>query len=117
MHELTFVNHVTNWIDEILDKRLDLPFGEATIEESAKGKRKRRDLTLYDRDGNLALTGEIKLPDKPDGLTPYNEAVVIDAHEKADDEGVGYFFTWNVNRLVLWKYTMFDRKSRQNVPC
>lgn len=103
MYELTFVNHVTNWIDEILAKRLDLPFGQATMEESAKGKRKRRDLTLYDRDGKLALTGEIKLPDKPDGLTPYNEAVVIDAHEKADDEGVGYFFTWNVNRLVLWK--------------
>ena len=103
MHELTFANHVTNWINEILDKRLDLPFKEATIEESAKGKRKRRDLTLYDRDGKLALTGEIKLPDKPDGLTPYNEAVVIDAHKKADDEGVGYFFTWNVNRLVLWK--------------
>jgi len=103
MHELTFVNNVTKWINEILSKRLDLPFKEATIEESAKGKRKRRDLTLYDQDRKLALTGEIKLPDKPDGLTPYNEAVVIDAHEKADDEGVGYFFTWNVNRLVLWK--------------
>ncbi len=103
MHELTFVNLVTNWISEILDKRLDLPFEGATIEESAKGRRKRRDLTLYDRDGRLALTGEIKLPDKPDGLTPYNEAVVIDAHKKADDEGVGHFFTWNVNRLVLWK--------------
>ena len=103
MHELTFVNLVTNWISEILDKRLDLPFERATIEESAKGRRKRRDLTLYDRDGRLALTGEIKLPDKPDGLTPYNEAVVIDAHKKADDEGVGHFFTWNVNRLVLWR--------------
>jgi len=103
MHELTFVNRVTNWINEILDRRLDLPFERATIEESPKDKRKRRDLTLYDRDGRLALTGEIKLPDKPDGLTPYNEALVIDAHKKADDEGVGYFFTWNVNRLVLWK--------------
>jgi hypothetical protein len=103
MHELDFVNRVTNWINEILDRRLDLPFKQATMEESAKGKRKRRDLTLYDREDQLALTGEIKLPDKPDGLTPYNEAVVIDAHKKADDEGVGYFFTWNVNRLVLWK--------------
>lgn len=103
MHELDFVNRVSNWINEILDRRLDLPFKQATMEESAKGKRKRRDLTLYDREGQLALTGEIKLPDKPDGLTPYNEAVVIDAHKKADDEGVGYFFTWNVNRLVLWK--------------
>ena len=103
MHELDFVNRVTNWINEILDRRLDLPFKQATMEESAKGKRKRRDLTLYDREDQLALTGEIKLPDKPDGLTPYNEAVVADAHRKADDEGVKYFFTWNVNRLVLWK--------------
>ncbi len=103
MHELTFVNQVTTWINEILHKRLDLPFTQATIEESAKGKRKRRDLTLYDRQDKLALTGEIKLPDKPDGLTPYNETVVIDAHRKANDIGAAYFFTWNVNRLVLWK--------------
>jgi len=103
MYELDFVNRVTIWIDEILNRRLDLPFKETIIEEGTKGKRTRRDLTLYDRDGHLALTGEVKLPDKPDGLTPYNEAVVIDAHAKADDEGAGYFFTWNVNRLVLWK--------------
>jgi hypothetical protein len=103
MHELTFVNLVTQWINEILHKRLDLPFEKATAEESAKGRQKRRDLTLYDRDGGLALTGEVKLPDKADGVTPYNEAVVVDAHRKADAEGVEYFFTWNVNRLVLWK--------------
>ncbi|MCX6030572.1 MAG: N-6 DNA methylase [Chloroflexi bacterium] len=103
MHELTFVDHVTNWINAILARRLDLPFREATIEESGKGSRKRRDLTLYGKDGKLALTGEIKLPDKPDGLTPYNEMVVMDAHQKANDEGVKHFFTWNVNRLVLWQ--------------
>lgn len=103
MHELTFVDQVTTWIDEILHRRLDLPFARAKIEESTKGNRKRRDLTLYDRDGKLALTGEIKLPDKPDGITPYNEAVVVDAHHKADEVGADYFFTWNVNKLVLWK--------------
>ena len=88
---------------QILEQRLDLPFQSASIEESAKGRLKRRDLTLRDRQGKLALTGEIKLPDKADGLTPYNETVVIDAHKKADDVGVKHFFTWNVNRLVLWK--------------
>jgi len=103
MNEVTFVNRVTQWIKEILDKRLDLPFDYASIEEPTKGKQKRRDFTLYDRNGKLALTGEIKLPDKPDGVTPYNEAVVVDAHKKADDEGVKYFFTWNVTRFVLWK--------------
>jgi hypothetical protein len=103
MHELDFVNRVTHWINQILNKRLDLPFQSASIEESTKSNRKRRDLTLRDRQGQLALTGEIKLPDKADGLTPYNETVVIDAHKKADDVGVKHFFTWNVNRLVLWK--------------
>jgi len=30
-----------------------------------------------------------------------NEAVVTDARRKANDEDVSYFFTWNVNRLVI----------------
>ena len=42
MHELTFVNQVTQWINEILLCRLDLPFSNASIEESSAGQRKRR---------------------------------------------------------------------------
>jgi hypothetical protein len=103
MHELSFVNNAIGWINNILDKRLDLPFAKAQMEESRKGGRKRRDITLYARDGSIALTGEVKCPEAPDGQTPYNEAVVIDAHDKADASGVRYFFTWNINRLVLWK--------------
>ena len=103
MYEVTFVNNVVSWINTLLEKRLDLPFAKADIEESPKGSRKRHDFLLYSRDGTLALSGEVKLPEARDGQTPYNEAVVLDAHEKADSSGVQYFFTWNVNRLVLWK--------------
>jgi hypothetical protein len=93
---------VEGWINAILERRPDLPFAHAKIEESAKGKRTRRDLTLYDRDGNKALTGEAKMPDDPEGRSPYAESVVQDAFVKASDAGARYFFTWNVNRFVLW---------------
>jgi len=92
---------VQGWINSILEKRPDLPFTHAKIEESAKGKRTRRDLTLYDRDGNKALTGEAKMPDDPH-LGPHADSVVQDAFQKASDAGARYFFTWNVNRFVLW---------------
>jgi hypothetical protein len=93
---------VAGWINAILEKRPELPFSHARIEESAEGKRTRRDLTLYDRDGNKALTGEAKMPDDPEGRTPYADSLVQNAFLKASDVGARYFFTWNVNRFVLW---------------
>jgi hypothetical protein len=102
VHELTFVADVAGWINNILSIRPELPFKEAKIEKSAQGKRTRRDLTLFDRDGNKALTGEVKMPDAPDGLSPFDNDVVQDAFQKASDAGARYFFTWNVNRFVLW---------------
>jgi SAM-dependent methyltransferase len=102
MNEVTFMADVAGWINSILEKRPDLPFTHAKIEESAKGKRTRRDLSLHDKDGNKALTGEAKMPDDPDGRSPYVESVVQDAFAKASDAGARYFFTWNVNRFILW---------------
>lgn len=93
---------VVSWINSILESRTDLPFKFAQVEKSAAGRRTRRDLTLYDRDGNKALTGEVKMPDAPDGRSPYAEDVVQDAFKKASDVGARYFFTWNVNRFILW---------------
>jgi hypothetical protein len=103
VNEVTFTSDVVGWINSILERDKDrLPFKSAQIEKSARGKRTRRDLTIYDKDGNKALTGELKMPDAPDGRTPYAEDVVQDAFKKASDVGAKYFFTWNVNRLVLW---------------
>jgi len=63
----------------------------------------RRDITLLDRESRPVLTGEIKLPDRPDGQSPYADPLVEDAFNKANAKGLEYFFTWNVNRFVLWK--------------
>jgi SAM-dependent methyltransferase len=130
INEVTFMSDVAGWINSILEKHPDLPFTHAKIEESAKGKRTRRDLSLYDRDGKKALTGEAKLPDNPEGRSPFVESVVQDAFVKASDVGARYFFTWNVNRFVLWDpgkvklpvlhryfrdFPLFTFKSREEV--
>lgn len=79
-----------------------MPFIEAKVEQKSSDSLKRRDLSLLDRDGKKALTGEIRFPDAKDGQTPYNAKLVTDARRKAVRAGAPYYFTWNVNRLVLW---------------
>lgn len=102
-HELSFCSDAAGWMNAELAARPELAFARAKIELSARGSRKRRDLTIIDRDGKPAITGEVKLPYNPDGGSPYNEAVVSDAHNKAARVGAPYFLTWNVNRIVLWR--------------
>ena len=102
-HELTFASRIVSWINQELQTRPELAFGQAAIEQSARGSRKRRDLTVYDRSGKLALTLELKLPYVEDGHSPFNERVVADAHGKAARAGAPFFATWNVNRIALWR--------------
>ena len=102
-NEWTLTTEIAKWIGEILEDHPELPFGTAKAEESGTGSRKRRDLTIYNRDGKKVLTGELKMPDSPEGSSPYRESLVLDAHNKANSSGVDYFFTWNVNRCVLWQ--------------
>lgn len=92
-HEQTFATDVASIINQILAEAKDLPFSSATTEISARGSRTRRDLTLYDSNGKPALTGELKLPYRPDGRSPYNFGVVRGAADKAVEAGVRYFFT------------------------
>src|SRR5215217_1320246 len=103
MNEWQFTSDVAKWIALILDKNWDLPFGDAYCEGQSPDSLKRRDLTIKDRNGRIVLTGEVKLPGKKDGATPYNVKVVEDARSKARRAGVRYFFTWNVNDCVLWE--------------
>jgi hypothetical protein len=117
IHEQSFVADVASWINSILEGRKDLPFTYSRVEEYPQGKRTRRDLSIYDKDGNRALTGEVKMPDAPDGKSPYDETVVQDAFLKASQSGARYFFTWNVNRLVLFdpskvRLPILQRQSR-----
>src|SRR5271157_5159954 len=103
INEWTFAADVCKTIQGILANNPGLPFTEAKVEQGAGTGRKRRDLTLYGTEARPVLTGEIKLPDRPDGQSPYSAPLLEDAHQKANARGVEYFFTWNVNRFVLWK--------------
>jgi hypothetical protein len=103
INEWEFTGDVQKWITEILLKNARLPYSEAKIEQPGSGSLKRRDLTLLDKDKRAVLTGEVKLPYRQDGGSPYNEAVVQDARRKARLAGVRFFFTWNVNEFVLWE--------------
>jgi len=121
INEPQFTANVKSWIDAICARFIsadpEFPFLGAEVEVRKQGKLERRDLVLRPRNNpnGFALTGEVKLPDKPDGRSPYNESLVLDAHEKASAVGVEYFFTWNVNRFVLWQTfkpqtVIFDRQ-------
>ncbi|MDQ3568032.1 MAG: hypothetical protein M3397_08125, partial [Actinomycetota bacterium] len=103
MNEWQFTSDVAKWITLILERNKELPFGEAYCEGQSPDSPKRRDLTIKDRNGRIVLAGEVKLPGKKDGATPYNAKVVEDARAKARRAGVEYFFTWNVNECVLWE--------------
>lgn len=103
MNEWGFTGEVKSWIDQIVMFNTNLPFSGARVEDVGNGSQKRRDLTLLDRNGEPLLTGEVKLPDAPDGGSPYRSEVVKDAQQKAHRAGVKFFFTWNVNECVLWE--------------
>ncbi len=103
INEWTFAADVCKTIQGILANNSGLPFTEAKVEQGAGTGRKRRDLTLYGGEARPVLTGELKLPDRPDGQSPYSTPLLEDAFQKANAKGVEYFFTWNVNRFVLWK--------------
>lgn len=112
MNEWQFTSDVAKWITLILAKNADLPFGEAYCEGQEADSRKRRDLTIKDHNGRIVLTGEVKLPGKKDGATPYNATVVADARAKAKAANAQFFFTWNVNECVLWETETDDIRPR-----
>lgn len=103
MNEWDFTTNVVSWINALIARNPELPFKEARAEMKSAGSAQRRDLTLVGHDGRNLLTGEFKLPDKADGGSPYNAAVVDDARGKARAAGADLFVTWNVNECVLWE--------------
>jgi len=105
-YEVTFCSRVAGWLNALFAKHPEWPFRRAEIEESKAIKRKRSDLRIYGDAKKLILAGEVKLPGTVEGRTPYNPDLVDDSSHKADNAGAEFFFTWNVNLLVL-----FDRKK------
>src|SRR5687767_7165680 len=102
-NEWTFTSDIASQINIILQNRKELPFSIARVERAVGGSSKRHDLCLYDRQNQICITGEVKRPESPDGRSPYQDSFVMDAHKKADSAGVEQFFTWNINKCVLWQ--------------
>ena len=106
--EWTVVGDAKSWMDALIDvHRSNSPFSKVKLETRTTGSLKRRDLTVLDRDGKICLTGEVKVPWANDGASPFVESTVVDARKKAVAAGSPWFFTWNLNELVLWRTESF----------
>jgi len=104
MDERTFQGYVLTWLGEILDDNPTLPFVLPEQERRPKTLRKPGDIILRDRDNpeKIAVVGELKLPDAPDGSAPDRRDVLQKTLEKANEFRANWYFTWNVNDLMLW---------------
>ena len=101
--ERTFAAEVAGWVTEILNRRPDLPFSHAVVEDHVADTARRHDFRLYERHSErTVLTGEIKMPDAVEGNHPLNAKLVEDALNKAYEAGVRHCFTWNVRQFVLF---------------
>ena len=98
-----FTAEVASWANETLARNPALPFSRAKCEQVGEGSRKRRALTLFDKDQCIVLTGEVKLPYRQDGGSSYDTSVVCDARTKARRAKASFFFTWNVNKFAPWE--------------
>ena len=116
-HEVTFCARVKSWSEGLFKARPDLPFRRLDIEESKAIGRKRSDIRIYRKatDRNPLIAGEVKMPGTVEGQNPYDSRLLTDAHSKASACGARFFFTWNVNKLVLfdqslWEKPLLDRR-------
>ncbi len=84
------------------------PFVEVRIEGkgSTKSVNARKDLRFYGPNNRILLTGEVKLPGNTNA---FDSKVVKDAHDKAEEAVVQFFFTWDVNTFVLWDRKQWDK--------
>ena len=102
--EWEIVSLAASWMEALFAAHKKAsPFKSARVERKTLGSQQRRDITLLDHEDRPVVTGEVKLPWAPDGHSPFVESVVLDAKEKAARTGVDWFFTWNLNELVLWQ--------------
>jgi type I restriction-modification system DNA methylase subunit len=109
-YEVTFCSRVAGWANALFARHPEWPFRRAEIEESKAIHRKRSDLRFYGDAKKLILAGEVKMPGTREGRSPHNPGLVEDSATKADNAAAEFFFTWNVNELVL-----YDRK-KWNLP-
>ena len=116
-YEVTFCSRISKWADFIFGNNPALSFTHTEIEESKGIKRKRSDLRVYGANNRLILAGEVKLPGTAEGRNAYNSALVEDSYQKASNAGAEFFFTWNVNKFVLfdskkWHLPIMERRVK-----
>lgn len=112
IHEVDFCGQIASAANILFAQDpAAFPFGEARLEGFGKGaaRRKRKDLRFFEPSGRLALCGEVKLPGTPEGRSAFDDRLFQDAARKADNAGVRFFFTWNVNEFVLWDRSQWDK--------
>ena len=100
IHEVDFCSQIAGAVNLLVAQNPAIyPFNEARIEGFGTGAsgRKRKDLRFFDQRGKLVLCGEAKLPGTPEGQSPYDGKLCEAAEAKANNAGIRYFFTWNVN--------------------
>ncbi len=105
-YEVTFCSRVAKWADALFAQHPEWGFKRSEIEESKGIERKRSDWRVYGVRDNLVLAGEVKMPGTVDGRNAHSHSLVLDSHTKASNAGAEFFFTWNVNKFVL-----FDAKK------
>jgi len=117
-HEVTFCSRVSKWADALFPENQSWGFVRTEIEESKGLKNKRSDLRIYGPQNQLVLAGEVKMPGTVDGRNPYNSDLIEDSFHKASSAGAEFFFTWNVNKFVLfdakkWHLPLMERRVRE----
>jgi len=112
IHETDFCSQIASQVNLLVQAGEPIsPISEARVEGYGAGPetRKRKDLRFFDTHGKLILCGEVKLPGTLEGRSPYDAKLCRDAEQKAENANIQFFFTWNVNRFVLWDRSLWDR--------
>jgi hypothetical protein len=112
IHEVDFCAQIASAANALFAQDSSAyPFGEARVEGFGAGaeSRKRKDLRIFERGGHLALCGEVKMPGTPEGRSAFDDRLYQDSARKADNAGVRFFFTWNVNEFVLWDRGQWEK--------
>ena len=114
IHEVDFCSQMASEVNILIRQNpAAYPFREVRVEGYGEGagRRKRKDLRFYGKNGKVNLCGEVKIPGTPEGRSVFDEQFVQGAEIKASncDPPVRYFFTWNVNEFAAFDRSCFDR--------
>ncbi len=120
IHEVDFCSQIAAEVKPLIARNpAAYPFRDARVEGfgTGAGRRKRKDLRFYGANGKLVLCGEVKMPGTPEGRSAFADELIQDAFTKAENAGVRYFFTWNVNEFAvfdrkLWEKPLLERRVR-----